>query len=88
MLRLILFSKKEYQMKSRSIMASLAGLALVATPVVAQAANTAPIRASAAVGNSEGMSGGSSGFLALVGFLGAMVTLAILASGDNNPVSV
>ena len=73
-------------MISRSIMASVAGLALVATPVVAQAAE--PVRIAAPANEAEGMAEGS-GFLALIGFIAAITALVIIASDDKDePLSV
>lgn len=73
-------------MKIRSIMASVAGLALVATPVVAQAADE-PVRIASPAAESENMMGG--GFLAFFGFIAAIAALVIIASDDDDePVSV
>lgn len=77
-------------MKSRTIMASLAGLALLTTPIMAQAAE--PVRAGAPVANAEGM-GEDSGMLAMFGFIAALVALVVIASDDggssnSSPVSV
>ena len=73
-------------MISRSIMTAVAGLALAATPVVAQAAE--PVRIGAPVSEAEGMAEGS-GFLALIGFVAALAALAVIASDDDDePLSV
>ena len=73
-------------MISRSIMASVAGLALMATPVAAQAAES--VRVAAPVSEAEGMAEGS-GFLALIGFIAALTALVIIATDNKDePLSV